>query len=407
MSLDHYAIIESTLREGEQFINADFNREQKIRIARALDEFGVEYLELTSPLASPGSAEDLWAITRLGLRARILTHVRCHREDVKVALDTGVGGIDVVIGTSSQLRNFSHGKSIDQVIELAADVLPWIRGQAPDIELRFSTEDSFRSEEAELLRVYLAVDRLGVVDRLGIADTVGIASPSQVSRLVGTLRRLTTADIEFHGHNDSGCAIANAFAALEAGATHIDTSVLGIGERNGITSLGGLIARMYTHDRAATQGKYRLHRLRPLELTVAELVGVDIPFNNFITGYSAFTHKAGIHAKAILNAPETYEALNPHDFGLTRYISIAHRLTGWNAVKSRAEQLGLSLSNDQIKALTQHIKALADDKRLTLSDVDNLLRVWANGHGIADCGLRIADLDLPTANHQPANGDLR
>ena len=179
-----------------------------------------------------------------------------------MALDTGVRGLDVVIGTSSPLRRFSHGKSIDEIIDLASNVLTWIREQAPDITLRFSTEDSFRSEEADLLRVYLAVGRLGVVDRLGIADTVGIASPGQVARLVGTLRRLTTADIEFHGHNDSGCAIANAFAALEAGATHIDTTVLGIGERNGIASLGGFIARMYTWDRDAARRKYRLERLR-------------------------------------------------------------------------------------------------------------------------------------------------
>ena len=382
MSLEHYAIIDSTLREGEQFINAQFNRDDKIRIARALDEFGVEYLELTSPAASPGSEQDLQAICRLGLGARILTHIRCLREDAEIALDAGVQGLDVVIGTSSQLRQFSHGKSIEEIIDLAGEVLSWIRAQAPNIELRFSTEDSFRSEEAELLRVYLAVDRLGVVNRLGIADTVGIASPSLVARLVGTLRRLTSADIEFHGHNDSGCAIANAFSALEAGATHVDTTVLGIGERNGITSLGGLIARMYTVDREDVLHKYRVDRLRALELLIADLVGVDIPFNNTITGYSAFTHKAGIHAKAILNAPETYEALDPHDFGLTRYISIAHRLTGWNAVKARADQLGLELSESQIKALTQHIKALADDKRLSLSDVDNLLRLWANGHNV-------------------------
>ncbi len=380
MSLDSYAIIDSTLREGEQFVNAQFDREQKIRIAHELDQFGVEYLELTSPLASPGSAEDLQTVAGLGLRARILTHIRCHSEDARVALGTGVQGVDVVIGTSSRLRQFSHGKSIEEIIDLAAEVLTWIRAQAPGIELRFSTEDSFRSDEAELLRVYLAVDRLGVVNRLGIADTVGIASPSQVSRLVGTLRRLTKSDIEFHGHNDSGCAIANAFAALEAGATHVDTTVLGIGERNGITSLGGFIARMYTHDRQALLQKYSVERLRSLELLVAEMVGVDIPFNNYITGYSAFTHKAGIHAKAILNSPETYEALDPHDFGLARYIAIAHRLTGWNAVKARAEQLGVELSNEQVKTLTQHIKALADDKRLTLSDVDNLLRLWANGH---------------------------
>lgn len=379
MSLETYHIIESTLREGEQFIGAQFTREQKLRIAQALDGFGVEYLELTSPLASPGSLDDLKAVVGLGLRARILTHTRCHLDDVKIALDTGVDGLDIVIGTSSQLRQFSHGRSIDEIVDLAAEVLTFVRGQAPGIELRFSTEDSFRSEEKDLLRVYLAVDRLGVVNRLGVADTVGIATPSQVLRLVSTLRRLTTADIEFHGHNDSGCAVANAFAALEGGATHIDTSVLGIGERNGITPLGAFIARMVTWDRATVLRKYRLQRLRPIELMVAEMVGVDIPFNNCITGYTAFTHKAGVHAKAILNAPETYEALNPTDFGLTRYISIAHRLTGWNAVKARADQLGLALDDAQIKALTQHIKALADDKPLGLDDVDELLHTWANG----------------------------
>ena len=232
MSLEHYSIIESTLREGEQFINAQFTTEQKVQIAQALDRFGVEYLELTSPVASPGSERDLRTVAGLGLKSRLLTHIRCKKEDAAVALDCGIDGIDVVIGTSSKLRQFSHGKSIDQIVDLAADVLTWIRSQAPNIELRFSTEDSFRSEEAELLRVYLAVDRLNVVNRLGVADTVGIASPSQVTRLVGTLRRVTNCDIEFHAHNDAGCAIANAYAALEAGATHIDTTVLGIGERD-------------------------------------------------------------------------------------------------------------------------------------------------------------------------------
>ena len=379
MSLDNYHIIESTLREGEQFIGAQFTREEKIRIAHALDDFGVEYLELTSPLASPGSLDDLRTIADQGLHARILTHIRCHTKDAEVALDTGVDGLDVVIGTSSTLRQFSHGKSIDEIIDLAAEVLGFIRKQAPEIELRFSTEDSFRSEEKELLRVYLAVDKLGVVNRLGIADTVGVATPSQVLCMVSTLRRLTTADIEFHGHNDSGCAVANAFAALEGGATHVDTSVLGIGERNGITPLGAFVARMYTYDPEATRAKYRLAQLRDLELMVADMVGVDIPFNNCITGFSAFTHKAGIHAKAILNAPETYEAIDPTDFGMTRYISIAHRLTGWNAVKARADQLGLGLDDAAIKELTRHIKALADEKPLGLDDVDELLHTWANG----------------------------
>ncbi len=320
MSLEEFNIIESTLREGEQFVASNFTTDQKLRIADALDEFGVEYIELTSPLASPKSYEDCKLIAQRGLTTQVVTHIRCHKDDAKVALDTGVGGLDIVIGTSSMLREFSHGKSIDQIIDLASDVLTWVRAQAPNIELRFSTEDSFRSEERDLFRVYLAVDKLGVVNRLGVADTVGVATPMRVYQLVSGLRRLTSCDIEFHGHNDTGCAIANSFSALEGGATHIDTSVLGIGERNGITPLGGFIARMYGFNKQAIKRKYRLKKLRKIDELVAEIVGVSIPFNNFITGITAFTHKAGIHAKAILNAPQTYEILDPHDL-VSRAIS--------------------------------------------------------------------------------------
>jgi homocitrate synthase len=377
MSLESFNIIESTLREGEQFVGANFTTDDKIRIAHALDEFGVEYIELTSPLASPQSFEDACMIAKLGLKTRVLTHIRCHIDDAKKALDTGVQGIDLVIGTSSYLREFSHGMAMDQVIDRSVEVLSWLRAQAPNLELRFSTEDSFRSEEADLFRVYLAVDKIGV-DRFGIADTVGVATPTRVYQLVSGLRRLVKAGIEFHGHNDSGCAIANAYSALEAGATHIDTSVLGIGERNGITPLGGFIARMYVTNRELVKKKYKLKKLRKIDEMVANLAGVGVPFNNYITGVTAFTHKAGIHAKAILNQPETYEILNPKDFGLTRYISIAHKLTGWNAIKDRAEQLGLPLTDDQIKDLTAHIKALADQKRMVINDVDELLYRWAD-----------------------------
>lgn len=373
MSLNDFSIIESTLREGEQFVNAFFTTEQKIEIAHLLDEFGVEYLELTSPLASQQSFIDCQTIAQLGLKAKILTHTRCHLEDARIAVETGVDGVDVVIGTSSYLRKFSHGKSIKQIIEVAQEVVSYLLSQ--NVEVRFSTEDSLRSEPEDIFRVYEAVDALGV-HRVGIADTVGVGTPRQIYTLVAGLRERVKADIEFHGHNDSGCAIANAFAALEAGATHIDTSVLGIGERNGITPLGGLIARLYSIDRTLVS-KYKLTMLHEIDQFVAELVQVDIPFNNYITGFAAFTHKAGIHAKAVLNNPSTYEILRPEDFGLTRYIHIAHRLTGWNAVRHRAEQLGLELSEEQLRTLTTHIKTLADEGAMTLDDVDALLHRWA------------------------------
>ncbi|MBM3188764.1 MAG: homocitrate synthase [Chloroflexi bacterium] len=376
MPIQAFGIIESTLREGEQFVGANFSTEQKVRIAQALDAFGVEYIELTSPAASPKSLEDCQTIAGLGLKSKILTHIRCALPDAKLAASTGVDGIDIVIGTSSLLREFSHGKDIPTIIEMARAVVSYVKDLG--VEVRFSTEDSFRSNLEDILRIYEVVDGLGV-NRVGIADTVGVATPLQVYDVVRRVKETVSCDIEFHGHNDSGCAIANAFCALEAGATHVDTSVLGIGERNGIPPLGGLIARLYAYDRSLV-AKYNLPLLRQLDDMVAEMVGVDIPFNNYITGITAFTHKAGIHAKAVLNNPETYEILSPQDFGLTRYVSIAHRLTGWNAIKARAEQLDLRISDEDLKAATEHIKSLADEKPLGLDDVDTVLRNWIHEH---------------------------
>jgi homocitrate synthase len=372
MPFHHYSIIESTLREGEQFSSAHFTTAQKLEIAGLLDEFGVEIIEMTSPAASPQSDADIRALVRAGLRARIVTHIRCHRDDAARALDAGVHGLDIVIGTSPQLMEHSHGKNIRQIIDLMEDVTTWIRQQAPHITLRFSTEDTFRSREADLLRVYLAVAALGTVDRLGVADTVGVATPLQVYNMVGQLVRLTGLDVEFHGHNDSGCAIANAAAALEAGATHIDTTVLGIGERNGITPLGGLIARLYTLNRDYVS-KYRLPLLPRIDSLVASLCELDIPFSNYITGASAFIHKAGIHAKAVLANPETYEIIRPEDFGLTREIAMGHKLMGWNTLKIRAEALGLAMSDSLLKELTQEVKRRADVRALTIGEVDALL----------------------------------
>jgi homocitrate synthase len=372
MPFDRFSIIESTLREGEQFSSAHFSTAQKLEIAALLDTFGVEIIEMTSPAASPQSEADIRALVNAGLRARIVTHIRCNREDAARALDTGVHGLDIVIGTSPQLIQHSHGKSIRQIIDVMEDVTTWVRSQAPNITLRFSTEDTFRSREADLLRVYLAVAALGTVDRLGVADTVGVATPTQVYNMVAQLARLTGLDIEFHGHNDSGCAIANACAALEAGATHIDTTVLGIGERNGITPLGGLIARLYTLDRGYV-AKYDLPLLPRLDALIADYCEIDIPFSNYITGASAFIHKAGIHAKAVLADPSTYEIIRPEDFGLSREIAIGHKLMGWNTLRARAETLGLFISEARLKAITQEVKRLADKRALTAEEVDALL----------------------------------
>lgn len=371
----NFKIIESTLREGEQFANAYFSTETKIKIATMLSEFGCDYIELTNPAASPQSRDDCEAICKLGLKAKILTHTRCTLEDAKLACDCGVDGVDVVIGTSQFLREHSlGGKDMIAITKQAIEVIEYIKSRG--CEVRFSSEDSFRSDLVDLLSIYRAVNNVGV-GRVGVADTVGCASPRQVYDLVRTLRGCVSTDIEVHFHDDTGCAVANSFTALEAGATHVDTSVLGIGERNGICPLGALMARMMPTSRDYILSKYKLHQLKAIEDFVAEAVEINVPFNNPITGFCAFTHKAGIHAKAILNSPSTYEILKPEDFGLSRYVHFTSRLTGWNAIKSRVEQLGLDANSwpeDKIREVTAKIKQIADLKVMTLDETDALIR---------------------------------
>jgi homocitrate synthase len=362
-------IVDTTLREGEQFARAQFSTQHKLEIARALDAFGVEYIEVTSPVASPQSEQDLQAIVALSRSARVLTHTRCHLDDLRRAVACGVDGVNLLFATSSLLRSASHRRDIDQILSEAARCIAFL--QAANVEVRFSCEDAFRSAPADLLRIYTAVDALGV-DRVGIADTVGIATPREVEQLVGHVRAAVRCDIEFHGHNDGGCAIANAYAALQAGATHIDTTVLGIGERNGITPLSGLIARLYLCDPQLV-AHYRLPLLSSLDGLLAEIVGVEIPFNSCITGQTAFTHKAGLHTNAVLRDPRAYEALDPQTFGRTRELLLGHRLTGRNAIAHRARLLGLELSDAAIAAITQQIKARADARPLSDAEVDALL----------------------------------
>lgn len=182
------------------------------------------------------------------------------------------------IGTSPHLMNHSHGKDFAYIAAKAKEIIEYVRSN--HIEIRFSGEDSFRSDFSEILKLYSLVGRLGA-NRVGIADTVGAATPREVFEKIETLRKVLSCDIETHFHNDTGCAVANAYVALEAGATHIDTTVLGIGERNGITSLGGLLASLIHTDRKHILGKYKLEKLSYLENLVAQIVEVDIPFNNF------------------------------------------------------------------------------------------------------------------------------
>jgi len=368
-----WRIIDSTLREGEQFARGNFRTEDKIAIARSLDAFGVDYVELTSPAASPESQRDAERIVKLGLSARVITHARCVVDDVRAAIDTGVQGIGLLFATSRILREASHGRSIQQIIDAMGP--PIELALSAGLETRFSAEDAFRSEEADLMAVYRAAEGLGV-QRVGAADTVGIATPRQVFALFREIRRTVRCDIGFHGHDDTGCAVANAWEAVAGGATHVDVSVLGIGERVGITPLGGFVARMYSLDPQGVSGRYRLGQLKELERLVARVTGVEIPFNNPLTGATAYSHKAGMHLKAMLANTGSYEIIPPEAVGMARQLIVGSRLTGKHAVAYRAREMGLKFGEGELRDITARIKAMADRGQLSEEEIDRVLREW-------------------------------
>src|SRR5579864_1035135 len=195
------AVLDSTLREGEQFSGAFFSLEQRLKIARLLDAIGVAFIEVPSPISSPGMRQTVQLVCELGLRAQIIAHVRCVEADVQAALDTPVFGLNLFYGTSTELRAFSHGRHIDRMLAETLPLIQLIRSAGRYV--RFSSEDAFRSDLVDLLTVFDAVVNAGV-QRIGLPDTVGIATPRQVERLVRLITdRYPGVGIEFHGHNDT------------------------------------------------------------------------------------------------------------------------------------------------------------------------------------------------------------
>ncbi len=373
-----FSILDSTLREGEQYVGAFFTLEQRVTIAHLLDALGVTMIEVPSPIASSSSRQTAQVLCESGLHAHVVAHVRCVEADVHAALKTDVFGVNLFYGTSAELREYSHGRQIDRMLTEAIPLIQIIRSAGRYV--RFSAEDAFRSDLIDLLTVLDAVVDAGV-QRIGLPDTVGIASPHQVEQLVHLCtERYPQVGIEFHGHNDTGCAVANTFAALEAGADCLDVTVMGIGERNGIASLSGLIAQLYIHHPEMLE-TYDLKQLAHLDMYVSECLGSPIPFNMPITAPGAFTHRAGIHTKAVLRNPRTYEVLTPTDFGLMRQIDVGSRFAGRYAIGHRAAALGFDLSSDEVYRLTQSLKERAESGSLDQDEVDEFIQTWYQEQG--------------------------
>lgn len=348
-------IYDSTLRDGEQMPGLHFTPEQKIAIARKLDEVGVHQIEAGYPAVSDLEKKSVKAIAELGLNADILCLARTVQADIDAAADCDVDMVLLFIATSDLHMRYKLKTSREDVIRRAVSSLEY--AHARGVKASFSTEDSTRSNLEFLKEVYRESEKAGAI-RLGITDTLGCAGPEAISYLVRRIKDETRVPLSVHLHNDFGLAVVNSIAALNSGAEAIATTVGGIGERAGNVSLEQFVMalkHLYKRD-------IGIHTESFTELTklVFESANLPLPANQPWVGSNAFTHESGIHVAAVLNCPMTYECLDPEQVGNRRRLVLGKH-SGTALVKSRLEERKILADQEQICDMVRAIKRAGED----------------------------------------------
>jgi amino acid adenylation domain-containing protein len=338
-------ILDSTLREGEQSPGVYFSPEQKLAIARLLDQVGIDIIEAGNPAVDEEIAAAVRLVASAGLRARIGAHARCKIEDVRLALECGAQFLGVFLSVSSERLGTDYRFDLDEAIVRLSEVIVFAKQCDLPPVVRFTAEDAPRSPIENVVRAALAAVRAGA-DIVSVADTTGYASPfsesRRLARLITQLKEALSkedlhAEIEVHCHNDRGLALANALDACRAGADIVDTSVLGLGERAGIVDLAELLVNL--KETFGQGNHWRLDLLPELYALVAEYSGITVAPNRPVAGESIFTHNAGVHVKAMMKNPSLYESLDPRLLGRQSKINLGLQ-SGSASIQFALRQIG-------------------------------------------------------------------
>jgi 2-isopropylmalate synthase len=376
-SRDRVHIFDTTLRDGEQAPGCSMTVPEKVRMAHKLAELGVDILEAGFPIASEGDFEAVRAVGR-EVPVKLAALARCTRADVEraaQALEGSIGGakgasprIHTFLATSDIHLKYKLKKTQDQVLEDAVAAVELARKHVDDVE--FSAEDGGRTEVEYLIRVAKAVVAAGATT-VNIPDTVGYSIPEEygalISQVVAALGR--SAIVSVHCHNDLGLAVANSLAAVQAGARQVECTVNGIGERAGNCSLEEIVMALKTRrDRLPYDTGIVTEHLFPSSQLLTSIIGVAVQPNKAIVGRNAFAHEAGIHQDGFLKERTTYEIIEPRTVGVPESQIVLGKHSGRHALKARCEQLGLSLSKDEIEEVYRQFTALADRKKGILDE---------------------------------------
>ena len=362
-------IFDTTLRDGEQSPGASMNLSEKLKVALALADLGVDVIEAGFAIASPGDFESVQAVANTIKGSSICSLARCVEKDIEAAAEALKNAqhprIHVFLASSPIHREHKLRMTPEQNIEAAVKGVRYARRFCPDVE--FSAEDATRTETDHLCRIVEAVIEAGATT-VNIPDTVGYTTPNEtyerIRNLLERVPNIGNAVISAHNHNDLGMAVATSLAAIQAGAGQVECTINGLGERAGNCSLEELVMALKTRNdiyNATTQ--IITQKLVPISRLVSTVTGLKVPRNKAIVGQNAFAHESGIHQDGMLKHPTTYEIMSPADVGFLKTDLVLGKHSGRAALADRAKTLGHELDAELLPKVFDEFKKLADRKK--------------------------------------------
>ena len=362
-------IFDTTLRDGEQSPGCSMNLEEKLQVAHVLEEMGVDVIEAGFPIASKGDFEAVQAVAAAVKASRVAGLARATRKDIDRAAEALKGAatprIHTFISTSPLHMKFKLQMEPEDVHQAVVDSVGHARNLCDDVE--WSPEDGTRTEHDFLCRCVESAIKAGA-GTINIPDTVGYTIPEEFHALIAMLKNrvpnIDKAVISVHCHNDLGLGVANSLAAVQAGARQVECTVNGIGERAGNAAMEEVVMALRTrHDAMPYTTGVKTEMITKASRLVSTITGFSVQPNKAIVGANAFAHESGIHQDGMLKNAETYEIMTPESVGLSRSTLVMGKHSGRHAFKSKLEELGFSLNDNEIQDAFLRFKDLADAKK--------------------------------------------